>query len=828
MSPSDPSGQPPSFADAQEWHRIAEERRRQLEQLYDRRVVRAVLPMLSMARRARWVVRAMLDPLRSDGARMVRSLLGLVARSRASGRLRRLRDQVAALPPVQSGETPPSALVTAVIVTAAQPQRLGSLLAALERIGVASIVVDNAGQRETGEVIARFRSTQHVRLEQPQSYAVANEAGIAHVTTEWVLLLNDDVLPLEDSWLERLLASADAATVAVGAQLVHGRRGWTGGAAVDATVQHAGIGLRFDGPLVRPVHLDRATSPRPRSGYREVAAVTGACLLVRTAAHRQVGGFHLGFDYGMEDVDLCLRLREFGDVRVALDAVLLHEEGATRLARGHAARTARTARQQANRRLFDARHAPRLRRELVRAALRVGGSDERRAEAPWTARVPLHVHGPISAALRAAVQDAHVEICQTARSRRGAPHPAAVIVTDLRLLPKAAKTAAEAPLILWLAQPPNRDVPAHGQAGSPGGTDEVDRVVLERWPASEDGASRSFLDDLLAAPAPIVQELASDDTDRAREILADALLSPRWAVRISAPAGRRGRAWGDTQVAETLRKELRSHGAVARVVTRNDWDGPGDRAADVTLHLKGRGVAPQAPAQVNIVWILSHPSEIAPGELETADVVVAASALLAEQLEAHLGRRVPVLPQATDARRFGPGAPDAAKRSRTLFIGNTRSAHRPVILAALTTGLPVRLIGSGWERYVDPRLVAARAVASEELPAWYRSAEIVLNDHWGDMRRWGIISNRVFDALACGSAVLSDHVPGMKELLDGSVVEVDDPAAVGSALRALLDEPERRHERVARGQHIVLAEHTWERRAASLSALATEALRRIA
>jgi spore maturation protein CgeB len=46
---------------------------------------------------------------------------------------------------------------------------------------------------------------------------------------------------------------------------------------------------------------------------------------------------------------------------------------------------------------------------------------------------------------------------------------------------------------------------------------------------------------------------------------------------------------------------------------------------------------------------------------------------------------------------------------------------------------------------------------------------VVLNDHWEDMRREGFISNRVFDALACGASVVSDRVSGIEDLAPGLV-----------------------------------------------------------
>jgi spore maturation protein CgeB len=92
----------------------------------------------------------------------------------------------------------------------------------------------------------------------------------------------------------------------------------------------------------------------------------------------------------------------------------------------------------------------------------------------------------------------------------------------------------------------------------------------------------------------------------------------------------------------------------------------------------------------------------------------------------------------------------------------------------------------------------------------------VLNDHWEDMARWGIVSNRVFDVLACGSCIVSDEVPGMSELLDDAVVTFTDREDVGAAVRMLLADPAERSARAERGRRAVLANHTWEHRAAEL------------
>jgi GT2 family glycosyltransferase len=776
--------------EAAEWHRVAEERRRQLERMQDRALYRVAADALAVARRAGARLERVVGPARDVGVLVARSAAAAPARVRARRLIIELRSAVAALP-APSIQRPKRDEVTAVIVTARQPERLDALLGALRRLAVRTVVVDNAGVAEIGRVVGRHPEVQRIGLSAARNYAAANDLALADVTTEWALLLNDDVMPLDDRWLDRMLAAVDEGTVAVGAQLVHGLRGPFGGDAVDGRVQHAGIGFVLDGPLARPVHLGRGAMPEVRDAVRSVPAATAACLLVRMEAYRSAGGLHDGFDYGSEDVDLCLRLARAGGIRVALGAVLLHEEGATRLAPRGADRRARAARLRANRELLDARHGPSLRRSVVARAL---ASDTARSSSVRVGVVRVAVVGPVPAELADATAGCVGVDLVTAG-------PAALtVVTDPDRIPRLRAQETCVPVIAW-----------------------VEDTTRGRW-SSEDLGPVDLLVDRTSGSGiapdgpgrPPVPTLRPAGADAIVEALGAALTAPRWVLRIGAHGGRGSERWGDVAVARTIGNELRSHGIVARVLSRDEWAGPTDRSADVTVHLKGRGVAPVAPAQTNILWVISHPSEVAPGELDAVDLVLAGSETLAERYRGRTPTPVMVLPQAADGRRFSPGPADPRRASRVLFVGNTRSVPRPVVLGAVEAGLPLTLVGGGWERYVDPRLVHRRSIPYDELAGWYRSADVVLNDHWEDMARWGLVSNRVFDALAAGTCVVSDHVPGMGELLDGAVVEVDDAAAVGPSVRALLADDAGRIDRAQRGSRMVLADHTWERRAEQL------------
>ena len=58
---------------------------------------------------------------------------------------------------------------------------------------------------------------------------------------------------------------------------------------------------------------------------------------------------------------------------------------------------------------------------------------------------------------------------------------------------------------------------------------------------------------------------------------------------------------------------------------------------------------------------------------------------------------------------------------------------------------------------------------NDELRKVYSSAKIVLCDHWDDMREHGFISNRIYDALACGATIVSDDVAGLATRFPGQV-----------------------------------------------------------
>ena len=249
----------------------------------------------------------------------------------------------------------------------------------------------------------------------------------------------------------------------------------------------------------------------------------------------------------------------------------------------------------------------------------------------------------------------------------------------------------------------------------------------------------------------------------------EAAPSLRWAIDIAAPAGPRGLKWGDWHFAQSLASALRRLGQTVHVDRREARVGGHRELDDVVLVLRGLDLVVPRPAQLSILWIISHPELITKREVETFDAVFAASARWASDVNASWGTRVEPLLQCTDSRVFTPhvGQPDSGHE--LLFVGNSRKVLRPAVGLSVEAGLEPAVFGGGWEGLIDDRFIHGEYVDNAQLPALYRSAGVVLNDHWDDMRVDGFISNRVFDVLASAGRLMTDEVAGLRDLFDGQV-----------------------------------------------------------
>ena len=301
--------------------------------------------------------------------------------------------------------------------------------------------------------------------------------------------------------------------------------------------------------------------------------------------------------------------------------------------------------------------------------------------------------------------------------------------------------------------------------------------------------------------------------------------SLRWALDIAAPSHSWGRRWGDTVFAESLAEALRARGQVVSVDFRDARSSPSRLLDDVVLVLRGLDEVAPPTGPLALEWIISHPDLVTAQEAARFDLVFAASATWAADASRAWGRTVEPLLQCTDASIFHPRPEMGDQGHQVLFVGNSRGSFRRCVRGALASGLPVTVYGTGWEPFLPPEQVHGEHVPNHELGGLYSSAGVVLNDHWEDMRRLGFISNRIFDAVACGARVLTDDVAGIQEVFGDAVCVYHSEEELAELLARPWDETfPSRATRLAAADR-VLTEHTFAARAATLLDAATRILR---
>lgn len=299
----------------------------------------------------------------------------------------------------------------------------------------------------------------------------------------------------------------------------------------------------------------------------------------------------------------------------------------------------------------------------------------------------------------------------------------------------------------------------------------------------------------------------------------------RIAIKVPAPTPEVARIWGDYHLALGLRRAFWRLGHAVRIDLQADWERPERLGDDVTLVLRGLSRYIPDPKQVNLLWNISHPDKILAEEYEAYDHVFVASASYPAKL-AHLSVPVTTLLQCTDPELFHRDEDPAGPHHEVLFVGNSRCQRRPVVMDAIEAKLPLALYGKLWEGLIDPSYLKGEHIPNEELRRAYSNAKIVLNDHWRSMRDEGFVSNRLFDAAACGALIVSDPAAGLREVFGDAVLTYGTVEELRALVQHyLVDEAARR----ARGEavaQLIREQHTYARRAEEILKVAWALLER--
>ncbi|MDE5825778.1 MAG: glycosyltransferase, partial [Lachnospiraceae bacterium] len=229
-------------------------------------------------------------------------------------------------------ELPEKPLVSIVIPSKDNPdvlrQCIRSVYAHTDYPNYEIIVVDNGSTARVRIGLENFMQEcpfTYLYLPMEFNFSHMCNIGVKEAKGEYILLLNDDMEAIEDSWLTRMVGQASLKHVgSVGAKLLYPN---------STKIQHTGINNTIYGPGHKLKQMDDSVSyyyGRNRFVY-DLIGVTAACLMMRRDYFLAIGGLFEGLAVAYNDVDLCFRLCSKGLYNVQRnDVVLYHHESLSR------------------------------------------------------------------------------------------------------------------------------------------------------------------------------------------------------------------------------------------------------------------------------------------------------------------------------------------------------------------------------------------------------------------------------------------------------------------------------------------------------------------
>ena len=171
------------------------------------------------------------------------------------------------------------------------------------------IILDNGSVEPATQgylaAISQRPNVQVIGVDAPFNFSALCNLGARAASGDLLCFLNNDIKITQAGWLRELATLASQPEVgAVGPLLRY----------PDGRIQH--MGIRLDTLFPQLIGDGKAEAELQSSGIlhtvRNVAAVTGGCLVTRRAVLTAVGGFDEALAVAYNDVDLCLSLRRAG------------------------------------------------------------------------------------------------------------------------------------------------------------------------------------------------------------------------------------------------------------------------------------------------------------------------------------------------------------------------------------------------------------------------------------------------------------------------------------------------------------------------------------
>ncbi|MDD5723238.1 MAG: glycosyltransferase [Syntrophales bacterium] len=225
----------------------------------------------------------------------------------------------------------------------------------------------------------------------------------------------------------------------------------------------------------------------------------------------------------------------------------------------------------------------------------------------------------------------------------------------------------------------------------------------------------------------------------------------------------------------------------------------------------------QYPGIISVAWIRGYVDEWCRAPwFKEYDIILTTSEISLQYAKRFTdpGKCLAVLRLAADTNIFTPGPCRPEYESDISFVGNIFEAPREFTRKlTIEPGITFSLYGQMTETGHPFRKYHRGKVSHGDIPMIYNSSRIVLEDCTPMCRPWGCINSRTFEAMACGACVVSNEVPGLKELFGDAIITYKSRKDLNSTISWLLRNGEKRKNIGIRAREKIVQQHTYKHRA---------------
>lgn len=284
----------------------------------------------------------------------------------------------------------------------------------------------------------------------------------------------------------------------------------------------------------------------------------------------------------------------------------------------------------------------------------------------------------------------------------------------------------------------------------------------------------------------------------------------KFCFKIGVPQKEEMDKWGDYYLVKSFGEALKRKGHQYIIHILPQWNTNEDYDSDVIIHLRGLSKYNLKKQHFNIMWNISHPEDVNLSEYEKYDLILISSLKYSKEIKKKISKPVYPLLQFADTGNFFPDKSTDLK-NEILFVGNSRGVMRKIVQDIIPPPKELSIYGTRWEGMIPDKYIKGTWFPNNQLRKLYSSCDVLLNDHWDDMKKYGFINNRVFDALACKAVLINDDFDELKKVLPG-VITYNGREELLSLINDIYSNPEVYKKNTEKLYSLIISKHTVDKR----------------